>query len=235
MINRLVLLPGMHGTGELFSEFMQLMPEPKHIEAPSYPTGSSPAYDQLQAMVESIVPPSEDFVLLAESFSTPLAIQYAATNPPNLKGLVLCAGFATSPLRGWRKSCAWWIATIAFRLPLPEIAISHFLIGPDASESLYTGVKTAIRSVKPKVLTARLRQVLAVDVRTELKKISVPVLFIQAQQDRLAGPSCLEEIARISPQIEIARIDGPHLILQREPKQSADVVAQFMFRLQRQT
>jgi pimeloyl-ACP methyl ester carboxylesterase len=96
-------------------------------------------------------------------------------------------------------------------------------------------VKTAIRSVKPKVLTARLRQVLAVDVRTELKKISVPVLFIQAQQDRLAGPSCLEEIARISPQIKIARIDGPHLILQREPKQSADVVAQFMFRLQRQT
>ena len=77
MINRLVLLPGMHGTGELFSEFMRRMPEPKHIEAPSYPTGSSPSYDQLQAMVESIVPPSEDFVLLAESFSAPLAIQYA--------------------------------------------------------------------------------------------------------------------------------------------------------------
>jgi pimeloyl-ACP methyl ester carboxylesterase len=73
---------------------------------------------------------------------------------------------------------------------------------------------------------------MTVDARAELEIISVPVMYIQAQQDRLVGPSCLEEIRRIKPQIEIAKIEGPHLIIQREPKQSADIVARFIFGLQ---
>jgi len=231
MIKRLVLLPGMHGTGELFDEFMRMMPEPKHIEAPYYPADAIPSYDQLQAMVEFIAPASEDFVLLAESFSTPLAIQYAATNPPNLRGLILCAGFATSPLRGCRRSFVSLIAPLAFRLPLPRIAASRFLVGMDAPESLHAAVRSAIHAVRPAVLAARLRQVLATDGRLALGNVSVPILYIQAEQDRLVGRFCLEEIERIKPQIEVAKIEGPHLILQREPRKSADIVASFMDRL----
>jgi len=228
MIQRLVLLPGMHGTGELFSEFMRMIPEPKHIEAPHYPRDASPLYNQLQAMVESVAPTSENFILLAESYSTPLAIQYAATTPQNLRGLILCAGFATSPIRGWRRSFASWIAPLIFRLPLPTIAMSHFLVGPGASHSLHTAVRAAIRSVKPKVLTARLRQILAVDARIALGKVSVPILYIQAKQDRMVGPSCLEEIRGIKPQVDVACIEGPHLILQRKPQQCADIIMKFL-------
>jgi len=228
MIKRLVLLPGLHGTGELFSEFMQLMPEPKHIEAPYYPTGASPSYDQLRTMVEWVSPTSEDFVLLAESYSTPLAIQYAATNPPKLKGLILCAGFATSPIRGWRKLSVLLIAPLALRLPLPRSVMSHFLVGPDAPESLHKAVRAAIRSVKPKVLAARLRQILAVDARPQLKRVSVPILYIQAKQDHLVGPSSLNEMAAINPQIGVARIHGPHLLIQREPQMAAAAVMEFI-------
>jgi len=228
MIKRLVLLPGMHGTGELFSEFMSRMPEPKHIEAPYYPIDASPSYNQLQAMVEFFAPTSEDFVLLAESFSTPLAIRYAATNPPRLKGLILCAGFAASPIRGWRKLCVSLIAPIAFRIPLPRIAVSRYLVGPDAPDSLHIAVRAAIRAVKPRVLAARLRQVLTVDARTELEKVTVPVLYIQAPQDRLVGPSCLKEIQHIKPQIVVTQTKGPHLIIQREPQQCVDVVSRFL-------
>jgi len=231
MIKRLVLLPGMHGTRELFSEFLRMMPEPTQIDAPCYPTDASPSYNQLQATVEFFAPSSEDFVLLAESFSTPLAIQYAATNPPKLKGLILCAGFATSPVHGWKISFLSLIAPIAFRLPLPKIAVSRFLVGADAPESLHTAVRAAIRSVEPRVLTTRLRQVLTVDARAELEKVSVPVLYIQAQQDRLVGASSLEEIQGIKPQTEVAKIEGPHLVIQREPQRCADVVTRFLHSL----
>jgi pimeloyl-[acyl-carrier protein] methyl ester esterase len=228
MIKRLVLLPGMHGTGEPFSEFMSMIPEQAHIEALHYPTDVSLSYSQLLGAVESFVPASESFVLLAESFSTPLATQFAATNPPNMKGLILCAGFVTSPIRGWRKSFASLIAPLAFRLPLPKIAVSRLLVGTDAPESLHATVRAAIRSVKPTVLTARLRQALSVDARLALSNVSVPILFIQALQDHLVGLSRLEEIKGIKPRIEVAQIAGPHLILQREPLQSANVVAEFM-------
>ena len=207
------------------------MPEPKHIEAICYPADVNRSYDQLLGAVQSFVPIIEPYVLLAESFSTPLAMQFAAANPPNLKGLILCAGFATSPIRGWRKSLASLIAPLAFRLPLPKAVLSHFLVGEDASESLQASVRAAIRSVRSTVLAARLRQVLTVDARLALSHVSVPILCIQPLQDRLVSEASLAEMLAINPQIRVARFDGPHLILQRNPQQAADVVASFVQQL----
>lgn len=65
MINRLVLLPGMHGTGELFSEFMRSMPEPEQIETVCYPADANRSYDQLLVAVQSFVPTSKPYFLLA--------------------------------------------------------------------------------------------------------------------------------------------------------------------------
>jgi pimeloyl-ACP methyl ester carboxylesterase len=106
--------------------------------------------------------------------------------------------------------------------------MSRCLVGRNAPESLYASVGAAIRSVKPAVLTARLHQVLTVDARAGLRQVSCPILFIQAQQDHLIGESSLAEIFSIKPEIKITRIEGPHLILQREPEQSAQAVAEFI-------
>jgi pimeloyl-[acyl-carrier protein] methyl ester esterase len=231
MINRLVLLPGMHGTGDLFSEFINRLPEPKHIRAFHIPADTSPSYGQFLVAIRSFVPTNEPYVLLAESFSTPLAILFAATNPPDLKGLILCAGFATGPIRGGRKSLVSLIAPLVFQLPLPKAAVSHFLVGKDAPESLHASVRSAIHAVKPAVLATRLRQVLSVNTRPALSRISVPILFIQATQDRLVGEASLEEMLAIKPRIAIARIPGPHLILQRQPQQAAEIVARFIRQL----
>ena len=54
------------------------------------------------------------------------------------------------------------------------------------------------------------------------------MLYIQATMDKVVPKSCLEEIQRIKPDIRVAQIDGPHLILQREPEQSANIVAKFI-------
>jgi pimeloyl-[acyl-carrier protein] methyl ester esterase len=231
MITRLVLLPGMHGTGELFSDFVRMMLESPHMEAPHYPTDASLSYSQLLAVVQSFVPSSAPYFLLAESYSTPLAIQFAATNPPNLRGLILCAGFAASPIRGWRKLLASLIGPLVFRLPLSKAAVSYYLVGRSAPESLQTAVRSAIRSVEPAVFAARLLQVLEVDARAELAQVIAPILYLQATDDRLVPASCLEEIQRIKPQTEVVKIAGPHLILQREPEKTAKAIARFMEQL----
>jgi pimeloyl-[acyl-carrier protein] methyl ester esterase len=228
MIDRLVLLPGMHGTGELFSEFMKMIPEPKHIEAISYPTDASPSYAQLLRLVQSFVPAADSYFVLAESFSTPLAIQFAAANPANLRGLILCAGFASSPLTGSRCFVASMLAPLLFRLPIFDFAMDRFLIGPNAPESLKAAIRGAVSSVSPEVLAARLRVVLSCDAREALSRVTVPTLYIQAAKDRIVPKSCLDEIRCLKPDLRVAEIDGPHLILQREPRQSADLVTKFI-------
>lgn len=225
---RLILLPGMHGTGELFADFMRMIPEPKHIQALHYPTGASPSYRQLLAMVQTMVPESEPYFLLAESYSTPLAIAFAATNPPNLKGLILCAGFVTSPLAGPKRTLASLIAPLLFQLRIPSAAITHFLIGPNAPEPLLALVRKAISSVEPAVMAARLRAVLHCDMRQALRKVTVPLIYVQAKRDKLISPWCLAEIRSIRPDARVEQIDGPHLIVQREPKQVAEAVAKFI-------
>jgi len=101
----LILLPGMDGTGELFERFLNVLPAWIHPKVVRYPSCQALSYTDLLALVRSTLPASEPFVVLAESFSTPIAIRLAAEGPPNLKALIICAGFIESPVRGVVRLC----------------------------------------------------------------------------------------------------------------------------------
>jgi pimeloyl-ACP methyl ester carboxylesterase len=221
----------MDGTGELFADFVHALPETLPTVTVRYPTDRFLSYTELAGLVHESCPVSEPFVLVAESFSSPLAIQYAAANPENLAALILCAGFASSPVHGWRRLLASLCAPIVFRISLPQFLAEYALVGPDAPASLLKAVQAAISSVKPSVLAARLREVIDCEVLAELNRVAAPILYIHAEDDRLAGASCLEEIRRIKPQVAVATIEGPHLLLQREPHQTAAVISEFLRRL----
>ncbi len=117
---KLVLLPGMYGSTELFADFEKALPREFVTERVGYPNDVSLSYAELLELVRSCVPVSESYVIVAESFSTPLAIQFAGTNPPNMKGLVLSAGFATSPVRGLLRFMTPFLAPFLSHLPVNE-------------------------------------------------------------------------------------------------------------------
>jgi len=80
----LLLLPGMDGTGELFADFITLLPSWIEPCVVSYPRDRRLSYDQLLPILKSALPSDEPFVILAESFSTPLAVMFAAETPKGL-------------------------------------------------------------------------------------------------------------------------------------------------------
>ena len=230
-LRKVVLLPGMDGTGELFVPFIEALPAPFETITAHFPPDSCLSYSQLGGIVQPLLPVSEPFVLLAESFSTPLALQCAAAKPPNLKGLVICAGFATSPVRGWKHSILRLLVPLLFRFDLPTSLARRLLVGSDAPSALLTRVKSAISSVQPVVLSDRLRSILDCDARAELARINVPVLYLLAANDRLVPAWCSEDMNKIRPEMVIVAIYGPHLLLQREPRQTANAVANFIRQL----
>jgi pimeloyl-ACP methyl ester carboxylesterase len=224
-----MLLPGMDGTARLYSRLMHALPGGWRKSAPHYPAEVSVNYDKLLRMVQSIAP-ERPFLLVAESYSTPLAIRFAATRPEHLKGLVLCAGFASSPVSGWRRFVARLLCPVLFHLPLTDRAIEIFLVGENAEPSLVAAVRTAISCVKPGVLAARLVEILGCDVRSEVARIEVPVLYLQAQGDRLVGRRSLDQILEIKGDVGVERIPGPHLLFQREPARTAKAIEEFVRR-----
>ena len=84
-MTRLVLLPGLDGTGELFARFVGALGgiETRVI---AYPPDRAMTYAEHEAFVRDKLPADEDYFLLAESFSGPIGISIAAATPPRLRG-----------------------------------------------------------------------------------------------------------------------------------------------------
>jgi pimeloyl-ACP methyl ester carboxylesterase len=225
---QIVLLPGFDGTGELFDDFVANLPDDFEPCIARYPADENHSYGDLAHYVEKFVPASGPFVIAAESFSVPIAIQYAANNPPNLRGLVLCAGFASSPVRGLMRVLLRWASPMLFRVPFSRSMIRALLVGCGAPHSLVARVQSAVLSVQRNVLTNRLESVLNCDVRDEVAKIRVPMLYLRARHDRIVPASCGHEIANLNSLCTIAEINGPHLLLQRNPVESANAIVLFV-------
>jgi pimeloyl-[acyl-carrier protein] methyl ester esterase len=220
----------MHGSSELFADFVSALPASFEARVLNYPNDIRLSNAELLDLIRSFVPASEPFVILAESFSTPLSIQFAAANPPNLRGLIICAGFATSPVRGAARILGRYLAPVLPFVPA-GVAGAIMVSGSHAPHSLLGRLRGAINSVRPAVLVDRVRSVLACDVLDDLRQVNAPVLYMQAAHDRLVNPVCLEEMRRVKPEIEVVVLNGAHILLQLMPRQSAEVVAGFVRRL----
>ncbi len=226
-----MLLPGMHGDGELFSDFMKALPSDFASTALRYSNDVCLSYaDHLRA-VELSATEYDPSVMLGESFSSPIAIQFAAKDLPNLKALVISAGFATSPVRGFLRLVGPLLAPVLAHFPVSKIGARMMVSGQVVPGSAPARMRAAIGAVKPKVLMDRVQSVLKCNVLEDLIKVRVPVLYLQARYDGLVNPVCLEEMKQVKPDIEVVVMDGPHMLLQCLPRQAAEIVANFVRRL----
>ena len=224
-----VLLPGLDGTGRLFSRFVAAGSGALDLRVASYPPDRVLGYAQLAEQVRRELPVGRPFALLGESFGGPLALRVAAGRPPGLVGVVLAATFH-------RRPAARAIAALRpilpafFRLPLPAHAVRLLLAGDDAPEDLVAEVRSAVRAVKGSVMVARAREALRADATEDLRSCPVPVLFLGGRHDRLLRSALPIEVRALRADAEIRMLDAPHLVLQRRPAEAMRIVEAFLFR-----
>jgi pimeloyl-ACP methyl ester carboxylesterase len=221
----LVLLPGMDGTGDLFDDFVAELGTECRSLVIRYPVDVPLGYAELGDLIQASLPPDEPFVLLAESFSGPLAIAVASTSPPGLTGLILCCTFIRNPVPVLSR-----LEALVGLLPVSSglLPLLHpLLFGSAPSPQLRSALKTAVRKVSAKVFRRRLREVLNVDYSKKLRQVSVPVLYLRAGQDRLLPTSVPAQFSGMQ-RFELRSVSGPHLLLQVEPQASAAIVMQFV-------
>lgn len=222
----MVLLPGLDGTGKLFAPLLETLPPIFEPCVVAYPNKLARSYDDLLPNVQRVLPRDNPFLLVAESFSGPLAIKIASMQPNNLKALILCATFAENPLPGlgW---IHWGIRPWMFRVPVPEILLRYLLTGAKASNSLANQVRQIVRSVRPEAIASRLRLVLTADAAQAVTLCPVPILYLRATRDRLIGRQCAARILQLNPQARKVDIDAPHLLLQSEPEKAVAAITAF--------
>src|SRR5262245_22389675 len=95
---RLLLLPGLDGTGALFDPFVRALSAEIAPQIVRYPSDQPLGYDALEPMVAQHIPAREPYAILGESFSGPLALRLARRQEGDLVGVVLVATFVTNPV-----------------------------------------------------------------------------------------------------------------------------------------
>ena len=100
----------------------------------------------------------------------------------------------------------------------------------DGRHRVMVGTRRVLASVRPAALAGRLREVLAVDASESLRGCPARLLYIGGRRDRLVPSRAIERIAALRPDVEVALLDAPHLVLQRKPAEAADLVASFLDR-----
>jgi pimeloyl-ACP methyl ester carboxylesterase len=223
---KLVLLPGLDGTGVLFRPLLAALPPDIEPIVIAYPTRQALGYDQLMPLVVSALPTRDPYFLLGESFGGPLSLRIAATRPAPLRGVILCGSFVTCPI-GYIPS---WFAPLVRPLPFrlfPAAVKAQAILGMYETSEHHALAAEAITQVAPGVFAHRVREILRVDVQEELKKCDVPILYMQGTRDRIVAAANFRRIQRIKPNIRCTEIDSGHMILKTRPVESASVIAEF--------
>jgi pimeloyl-[acyl-carrier protein] methyl ester esterase len=215
----IVLLPGMDGSGLLFADFINALAPRVEAKVVAYPPDRPLTYPQLAALVRTELPNDRPFILLGESFSGPIAVTLAASQPPGLRALVLVCSFVRSPAR-LPLVLQRWLAALPVRM-VPIRLAAAILLGRFATARLRELLGQAVHAVAPEVWRTRLAAVVSVNVEQELRRIGVPVLYLRARQDRVVPRFASELISRCLPSVRIVDLESPHFMLQAKPAESA--------------
>src|SRR5438105_3977438 len=117
---RVALLPGLHGTAQLFEDFIAKCPPNFEAIPISYPVDRVLGYDALVAELGEQITNIRPNIILGESFAGPLALRIAAVQPNGVIAVVLVASFVLAPAPRWIRYLPW---KTMFRLRTPLYVI----------------------------------------------------------------------------------------------------------------
>jgi pimeloyl-ACP methyl ester carboxylesterase len=222
-----VLLPGMDGSGVLFRPLLESLPERLCGQVIVFPPDRPLGYPELLPLVRAALPADHEYLLLGESFSGPLALAAAREAPPGLRGVVLSVSFLVNPIREmprWSRHLALPPIFGLYPTALKMRAIAGRWRRHPGLEEL---VLEASNGLQPRVMAARARAILSVDARHDLERCPVPVLYLRGRRDRVVGRHCLELARSIRPDLRVAVLEAPHLLLQTSPREAVRELLDF--------
>lgn len=221
------LLPGLDGTGRLYSSLAAELAAEFDVRVFDYPDHISGGYPELAAFIVPRLPPEKPFVLVAESFAGPLSVLVAAGRPSGLRGLVIAASFLRSPVT---RSSA--LAQVLQHLPdtlMPPLAVLEtILMGGWKDSQVRQVLDSSLRSVAPHVLKARLMAAMRVDVRKEFDLVDQPVLYLRASHDRLLRAGVSRDFADAATPPKKIDIRAPHFLFQAVASEAAQSIRGFI-------
>ena len=222
---RLVLMPGLDGTGTFFRPLVRALPPDVPRTVITYPDDKHLSLEDHADFVAARLT-GEDTILVAESFSGLVALMLLHQRPASVKGVVFSATFA-EPLHPFLIRTAASIpgaASLAKRLPARLLNV--FLFHSHADKALEAMLRQSLLQAGSAGLRQRAR-LIAAGYPFPDDRFAVPGLYLQATQDRVVPAGAADWFKSRFASFQLVRLDAPHCLLQTRPEESAEVIMAF--------
>ena len=220
--HKLILLPGLDGTGRLFSTLLDHFPNTSNIIVVRYPTDQILDYEQLAEIARKQLPKSANFILVGESFSGPIAARLI--NHPQLCGIIFCASFLTSPRPLLLNLLSYLPVSLIIRCPLPSFLLRFACFGYRCPSRILESFRQTIRAVSPEVFAYRIRLLRVVNDLWRITDSPVPLGYLKASNDKLVPAARSSEIKQEYHRLRIEEVAGSHFLLQGSPAAAKDAI-----------
>ena len=222
---KIYLLPGLDGTGELFYPLLSALSEETQSVIVRYQ--DEVLFEEYLETVTALIP-DKDVILVAESFSGPIALALIARNPSRFKFVILSATFAISPFHEILGITKYLPSFVFGPYRKNKAMINTFCLNGCSNDDLATKTLSVVRSLPASTTKSRLELLAGIDMRPVLSQITIPILYLRALHDRLVSPRLSQQLIDGLPNVVVQPIDGPHMLLQANPIESVKAITQHL-------
>jgi pimeloyl-ACP methyl ester carboxylesterase len=226
-VKKLVLLPGMDGTGKLLQPLVHALGDRIETQVIDYPAHEKLGYPELiDRIVAQIPTDGTDFAILAESFAGPIGLTLAQQHHPGLRGLILAVTFAIPPRKQLLQLTKLLPMPWLLAQPVPCWLAGRIMMGPAPPEDRLDALCSVMKEMDPEVIANRFEEVR--DLELDPTAIELPVMYIQATDDLLLPESAVDDVRQFVRNLTVHRLEGGHLVLETQAEKAAELVADFL-------
>ena len=221
---KLILIPGLDGTGTLFKPFLAAYSNQCPVQVLRLKQAVDVSYRE-QAEYISEQKGNEEVVLLAESYGGMVAYEILRHRMLNVRHVIFAASFFSRPSV---------LSRLGGLLPLqavkngwvPKSIVSRILFGRYAKPELTSLFYKAINQVDNKVLAFRIKQLAAMSNASEL--LTVPCTYLKASDDNLVSSAVLAQFEQCFSSLDVKEIAASHFLLQTNSVDSCAVISEIL-------
>jgi len=210
---KVLLIPGMDGTGKLFSPLLDELPSSVDIQVICL-NDLIPQNPIEQALEIASLIGSEEVIILSESYSGYIAYHLSLLPNLNIKHVIFAASFLENPT---------WLSSLNKILPLnlvrsgliPDIVLSSILYAQGNNKKLVNLFNSSLKLVNNSTLRHRLKVI--ANLARPSESLSVPCTYVQANNDYLVSNKSVDTFKELCININVVRASGGHFIVQSNP------------------
>jgi pimeloyl-[acyl-carrier protein] methyl ester esterase len=222
---QVVLLPGFDGSGQLFDAFRAQLSADWSITVVRYEQAL-----QLQDYVSiaAAALPMRDAVIVAESFSGPIALELLARYSERIRCAVLCASFARPPMAQWLGLTRFVPEVFLRSARLRRAVVAQFCLNGVEDPALIAKVNDVVADLPVALIRSRFAALATMNAQLRLAEIRTPILYLRAKRDLLVSASASRQLTVGLTNCSVHDVDGPHLLLQANAGECAAAVRSFV-------